>query len=141
MKSCKQVMTSNLVCCLPDETIKEVAKLMKSEDVGSILVVENRESRELIGILTDRDLALKVIAAGLDPAKTKITEVMKHSPVTCQESDDVQKALDLMSIHQVRRIPVMDQNRRIVGIIAQGDIATRLDNAQKTGELVEKISE
>jgi len=141
MKSCKEVMTSNPVCCLPDETVNEVAQLMKSKNVGSIPVIENRESRELIGILTDRDLALKVIAADRDPAKTKIREVMKHNPVTCVESDDIQKALDVMAIHQVRRIPVTDENRRIVGIIAQGDVATRLDHPEKTGELVAKISE
>jgi len=140
MKTCKEVMTSNPVCCLPDETVHEVAQLMKSADVGSIPVIENRESHELIGILTDRDLAMKVIADGRDPVTTKIREVMKHNPFTCLESDDVQKALDVMASHQVRRIPVIDQNRRIVGIIGQGDIATRLDEPEKTGELVAKIS-
>ena len=140
MKTCKEVMTSNPVCCLPDEMVNEVAQLMKSKDVGSIPVIENRESHELIGILTDRDLALKVIATGRDPAKTKISEVMKHNPFACLEGDDVQKALDIMASRQVRRIPVIDQGRRIVGIIAQGDIATRLDEPEKTGELVADIS-
>lgn len=140
MKTCKEVMTSNPVCCLPNEVVSDVAQLMKSENVGSIPVIENRETRELIGILTDRDLAVKVIAAGRDAANTKIKDVMRPDPFTCLESDDVQKALDAMSTHQVRRLPVIDQNRRIVGIIAQGDIATRLDQPQKTGELVAKIS-
>ena len=140
MKTCKEVMTSNPVCCLPDEMVIEVAHLMKSNNVGSIPIIENRETHELIGILTDRDLAMKVIATGRDPAKTKISEVMKQRPFTCLESDDVQKALDIMATQQVRRIPVIDQNRRIVGIIAQGDIAIRLDEPAKTAELVEKIS-
>jgi CBS domain-containing protein len=140
MKTCKEVMTNNPVCCLPEETVHEVSQLMKSEDVGSIPVIENRNSHELIGILTDRDLAMNVIAAGRDPIKTKVREVMKHSPFTCLESDDVQKALDVMATRQVRRIPVIDQSRRIVGIIAQGDIATRLDEPEKTGEMVAKIS-
>jgi CBS domain-containing protein len=140
MKTCKEVMTSNPVCCLPDQPVHDVAQLMKSEGVGSIPVIENRESHQLIGILTDRDLALKVIAAGWDPAKAKVRDVMKHNPFTCLQSDDVQMAVDLMASHQVRRIPVVEQNNRIVGIIAQGDIATRLDEAEKTGELVAKIS-
>lgn len=140
MKTCKEIMTSNPVCCLPGEMVHEVAQLMKSKDVGSIPVIENRESHKLIGILTDRDLALKVIAAGKDPAKTKISEVMKDNPFTCLEGDDIQKALDAMESHQVRRIPVVDQNCRIVGIIAQGDVATRLNKPDKTAELVSKIS-
>lgn len=140
MKTCKEVMTSNPVCCLPEEMVHDVAQLMKSKDVGSIPVIKNRESRLLIGIFTDRDVALKVVAAGKDPAKTTIEEVMKHNPFTCLESDDLQKALDIMASHQVRRVPVIDHNRRIVGIIAQGDIATRLEQPEKTGELVAKIS-
>jgi CBS domain-containing protein len=140
MKTCQEVMTSNPVCCLPDETVNQVALKMRSEGVGAIPIIKNRESYELVGILTDRDLALKVIATGRDPAKTKIREVMNHNPFTCLESDDVQKALDVMASHQVRRIPVIDQNRRIVGIIAQGDVATRLDQPEKTGELLAKIS-
>jgi CBS domain-containing protein len=140
MKTCQEVMTSNPVCCLPDEKVNKVAQIMKSEGVGSIPVIENRESQHLIGILTDRDLTLKVVATGRNPAKMKIREVMKYNPYTCLQSDDLQKALDTMAIHQVRRIPVIDGNGRIVGIIAQGDIATRLDEAEKTGELVAKIS-
>lgn len=140
MKTCKEVMTIEPVCCFPDELVNEAAQLMKSEDVGSIPVIENREGHELIGILTDRDLAMKVIADGRNPVTTKITEVMKHNPFTCLESDDVQKALDIMASFQVRRIPVIDQNRRIGGIITQGDIAIRLDEPGKTGKLVAKIS-
>ena len=140
MKTCQEVMTSNPVCCLPDEKVNQVAKMMGSEGVGSIPVIENRESLHLIGILTDRDLALKVVATGRNPAKMRIREVMNQNPHTCLQSDDLQKALDAMAVHQVRRIPVIDGNGRIVGIIAQGDIATRLDEPEKTGELVAKIS-
>jgi len=140
MKTCKEVMTRNPVCCLPDDMVNEVAQLMRSQNVGSIPVVKNRESFELIGILTDRDFTLKVIAAGKDPAKTKIQELMKHDLFTCLENDDIQKAFDAMASHQVRRLPVVDQNGRIVGIIAQSDIATRLNEPEKTGNLVTKIS-
>ncbi len=114
--------------------------MMKSEGVGSIPVIENREAHHLIGILTDRDLTLKVVATGRNPAKMKIREVMKHNPFTCLQSDDVEKAFDVMASRQVRRIPVIDVDGRIVGIIAQGDIATRINEPEKTGELVAKIS-
>lgn len=140
MKSCKEVMTSNPVCCLPDEMVKEVAQLMKSKNVGSIPVIESRESHKLVGILTDRDLALKVMASGKDPATTKAGDVMQSDPFTCLESDSVRKAFEVMANNQVRRVPVVDADRRIVGIIAQGDVAVRLDKPEKTGELIAKIS-
>jgi CBS domain-containing protein len=140
MKTCQEVMTSNPVCCLPDEKVNEVAQMMKSEGVGSIPVIENRENHHLIGILTDRDLALKVVATGRNPAKMKIRQVMRRRLFTCLQSDDLQKAFDAMAKHQVRRVPVIDGDGRIVGIIAQGDIATRIDEPEKTGELVAKIS-
>ena len=140
MKTCKEVMTSNPVCCLPDETVNQVALKMKSEGVGSIPIIKNRDSCELVGIVTDRDLALKVVATCRNPAKMKISEVMRFNPFTCLQSDDLQKALDVMAMHQVRRIPVIDGNGRIVGIISQADVATRIDEPEKTGELVAKIS-
>ena len=140
MKTCKEVMTSNPVCCLPDETVDQVAQMMKSESVGAIPVIENHEDHHLIGILTDRDLTLKVVATGRDPAKTKIREVMKHNPFTCLQSDDIQRALEVMASRQIRRIPVIDGEGRIVVIIAQGDIATRMNEPEKTGELVADIS-
>lgn len=140
MRTCKEVMTSNPVCCLPDEKVNEVAQMMKSAGVGAIPVIENRENHFLIGILTDRDLALKVVATGRNPSKMKIKQVMKHKLFTCLQSDDVQKAFDVMATRQVRRIPVIDGSGAIVGIIAQGDIATRIDEPEKTGELVAKIS-
>ena len=140
MKTCQEVMTSNPVCCLPDETVNQVALKMKSEGVGSIPIIKNRNSYELVGILTDRDLALKVVATCRNPTKMKISEVMRPNPFTCLQSDDLQIALDVMAVHQVRRIPVIDGNGRIVGIISQADVATRIDEPEKTGELVAKIS-
>jgi CBS domain-containing protein len=140
MKTCEEVMTRNPVCCLPDESVNQVARKMRSEGVGSIPIIENRENQQLVGILTDRDLALKVVATGRNPAKMKISEVMRQNPFTCLQSDNVQKAFDMMASHQVRRIPVIDGNGRIVGIIAQADVATRIDEPEKTGELVAKIS-
>jgi CBS domain-containing protein len=114
---------------------------MKSENIGSIPVIENEQSHKLVGIVTDRDLALKIVAEGLDAKSTKVTTVMTHEVVTCQADDDLQKALDAMAEHQLRRIPVVDKDKKILGIIAQADVATRADQPEKTGEMVKEISQ
>ena len=141
MKQCSEVMTKNPVCCLPDDTVSTVAKLMKSEDIGPVPIIENEQTRKLVGIVTDRDLALKVVANGRDPKSTKAEEVMTREVVTCRAEDDLQNALDAMSGHKLRRIPVIDNNNRIVGIIAQADVATRVDQPEKTAAMVKEISQ
>lgn len=114
---------------------------MKSENVGSIPVVENEQTMKLIGIVTDRDLTLKIVAEGADAISTKVEAVMTHKVVTCRAEDDLQKALDAMAEHQLRRIPIVDNNNKIVGIIAQADVATRVDQPEKTAEMVKEISQ
>lgn len=141
MKKCNEVMTKNPVCCLPDDSVAKAAELMKSKNIGSVPVIENEQSHKLVGIVTDRDLALKVVAGALDARSTKVETVMTHKLVTCHADDDLQKALDAMAEHQLRRIPVVDDNHRIVGIIAQADVATRVDQPEKTAEMVKEISQ
>lgn len=140
MEKCKKIMTKNPVCCLPNDTVEKVAKLMKRENVGSIPVVEDEKTRKLVGIVTDRDLALRIVAKGLDVKSTKVESVMTRKVVTCRAEDDLQKALDAMSGHQLRRIPVVDNDNKILGIIAQADVATRVDKPKKTAALVKVIS-
>ena len=141
MKKCNEVMTKNPVCCLPNDMVAKVAQLMKSKDIGPVPIIENEQTKKLVGIVTDRDLALKIVAEGRDAKSTKAEEVMTRKVVTCRGEDDVQKALDSMSEHQLRRIPVVDNDHRIVGIIAQADVATRVDQAAKTAEVVKDISQ
>ncbi len=141
MKKCNEVMTKNPLCCLPEDLVTKAAGLMKSENIGSIPVVENEQSRKLVGIVTDRDLTLKILAEGLDAKSTKVEAVMTRKVVTCRAEDDLQKALDAMSEHQLRRIPVVDGDNKIIGIIAQADVATRVDQPQKTAEMVKEISQ
>ena len=141
MKKCSDVMTKDPVCVLPDQLVKEVAQLMQDEDIGSVPVIEDEKSKKLIGIVTDRDLALKVVAEGHDPKSTRVADVMTRQVVTCYEDDSVQKALDAMSEHQLRRIPVVDKHEHIVGIIAQADVETRVDEPKKTAEVVKEISQ
>jgi CBS domain-containing protein len=141
MKKCNEVMTKNPVCCLPNDTVSKVAQLMKSKDFGSVPIIENEQTKKLVGIVTDRDLALKIVAEGRDPKSTKAEEVMARKVVTCRAEDDLQKALDAMSGNKLRRIPVVDNNNGIVGIIAQADVATRADQPEKTAAVVKGISQ
>jgi CBS domain-containing protein len=137
---CSDIMTKDPVCCLPDDTVKKAAQLMKSEDVGPIPVIRDQQSKRLIGIVTDRDLALKVVAEARDPKTTTVEQVMTTGVVACRAGDDLQTALDAMEERQVRRIPIVDESDRIVGIIAQADIATRLKEPAKTAEVIEEVS-
>ena len=140
MKKCDEVMTKNPVCCLPNDMATKAAGLMKSENIGSIPVIENEQTQKLIGIVTDRDLTLKIIAEGRDAKSTNVEAVMTHKVVTCRADDDLQKALDAMSEHQLRRIPVVDNANKILGIIAQADVATRVNQPEKTAAMVKGIS-
>jgi CBS domain-containing protein len=140
MKKSEKVMTENPVCCLPNDTVAKVAQLMKRENIGSIPVIENKKNHKLVGIVTDRDLALKVVAKALDAKTTTVEAVMTRKVVTCLAEDDLQKTLDAMAEHQLRRIPVVDNDYQIVGIIAQADVATRGNQPEKTAEMVKEIS-
>jgi CBS domain-containing protein len=140
MKKCDDLMTKNPVCCLPDDMVAKVAQLMKRESIGSIPVIENEQTQKLVGIVTDRDLALKIVAEGRDAKSTKVEAVMTRKVVTCRAEDDFQKALDAMSEHQLRRIPVVDNDNKILGIIAQADVATRVNQPEKTAAMVKGIS-
>jgi len=141
MKKCSEVMTKNPVCCLPDDMVIKAAELMKSSNIGSIPVIENEQTKKLVGIVTDRDLTLKIVAKGLDAKSTKVESVMTRKVVTCRAEDDLQKALDAMAEHQLRRIPVVDNDNKILGIIAQADVATRVNQPEKTAAMVKEISQ
>ena len=141
MKKCDEVMTKDPVCGLPNDSVKKVAKLMKSQNIGSVPIVENEQTRKLVGIVTDRDLALKIVAEGRDAKSTKVETVMTRKVVTCRADDDLQIALDAMSEHQLRRIPIVDNDNKILGIISQADVATRIDQPEKTAEMVKEISQ
>jgi len=141
MMKCGEVMTKDPVCSLPNNTVKKVAQLMKRENIGSVPIVEDEQTRTLVGIVTDRDLALKIVAKGRDANSTKVEKVMTRQVVTCRAEDDVQKALDVMGKNQLRRIPIVDDDNRIVGIIAQADVATRMNQPEKTAAVVKEISQ
>jgi CBS domain-containing protein len=138
--TCQELMTSMPTCCQGNHTLTEVATMMKRDDVGAIPVTDG-DASTLVGVVTDRDIVIKAVAEGLDPAQTAVASVMSEDPVCCSQDDPVERALDLMTIHQIRRIPVIGTQGEIVGIISQADVAIRLRDPEETGEVVEAISQ
>jgi len=138
--TCGNLMTRDPSSCLPGDSVATAAKIMKQQDVGPVLVVSDNSELRLVGIVTDRDIAVNVVAEGRDPYSTRVDSIMSSSLVTCREDEDVSRAVKQMAEYQVRRIPVVDENNRVVGIIAQADIA-RSGQDEQVGELVEDISQ
>ena len=141
MPKCSDVMTRDPVCCEPGDSITTVAEVMKREDVGSVPVVESKQDGRLVGIVTDRDLVVKVLAGGRRSDQATVRDAMTSNPACCREDEDVSRAVSMMEERQVRRVPIVSADGRLCGIIAQADIATRLNRDNTTGELVEAISE
>jgi CBS domain-containing protein len=135
-KPIREVMTSDPRAIEADKTVADAAMLMRDEDVGLAPVVEGDR---LIGTLTDRDIAIRVVAEAKDPAATPVREVASTEVVTVGPEQDLDDALGLMAQHQVRRVPVVEQDGRLIGVVAQADIARQWDE-QQTGELVGHIS-
>jgi CBS domain-containing protein len=135
-KTAREVMTVGVECVGESETIVDAAKKMADLDVGGLPICG--DDNRLKGMLTDRDIAVKVLAQGKDPDSTTAGELGEGKPVTIGADDSVQEALRTMREHMVRRLPVID-GHDLVGIISQGDLAAEIDQ-EDVGELVEAIS-
>ncbi len=133
----KELMTREPACIGPDATLAEVATLMRQEDCGSIPVV--REKR-LVGIVTDRDIVVRGIAAGKDAKTTPVSEVMSADPVCIGPEDDVREAEQRMGDRQIRRLPVVDDGA-LAGMLVIGQIARRETREERTGEALKEISQ
>jgi CBS domain-containing protein len=135
-QSIRDVMTSKLCTIDADKSVAYAAKMMQKEDVGLAPIVEGDK---LIGMLTDRDIAIRVVAEGRNPDQVKVHEVASKQVVTIDPQQDLDEALRIMAKHQVRRLPVVQEDGKLVGVVAQAEIAREGDDAQ-TGKLVEEIS-
>jgi CBS domain-containing protein len=132
----REVMTDRPRCVTLDTPISEAASLMESENIGSLPVLEGEE---LAGMITDRDIVVRAVAKGKDPRGMPVREVVSRELVTVYAEEDLSTALTKMASEQVRRLPVVDEDNRLVGILAQADVA--LEAKEKTvGEMVEEIS-
>lgn len=138
--NCSKLMTSDPACCVLEDSVVTAAMLMKIHNIGSVPVVSDRNSMNLVGIVTDRDLTLRVVAEQRDYYRTKVSEVMSKDLVTCRASDDYDEVIEAMAKRQIRRVPVVDNEGRLVGIISQADVA-RSAAPGEVAEVVEQISE
>ena len=136
-QSIRDVMTSNPCSIDAEKSVAYAAKMMKEEDVGLAPIVEGDK---LVGMLTDRDIAIRVVAEGRNPDQTQVREVASKQVVTIDPQQDLDEALRIMAKHQVRRLPVVEEDGQLVGVVAQADVAREGDE-RKTGKLVEEISE
>ena len=138
----KDIMTPAPACCTPDTTAREAANMMRECDCGAIPVVDTREGRRLIGMITDRDLAVRGFPEGRGP-DTPVRELMTERPHAARADDEIETVRQVMMQQKVRRVPVTDAEGAIVGIVAQADLA-RHDDAvsdRELGKVVEAISE
>jgi CBS domain-containing protein len=133
----REVMNSNPRTVEPGATVQEAARLFRDEDVGSLPIVEGNR---LVGTITDRDVVLRVVAEGKDPQSVVVGDVATTDLVTVEPQQNLDEALRLMAKHQVRRLPVVEEGGRLVGIVAQADVAQEAD-AARVGETVEEISQ
>ena len=136
-RSIRDVMTANPSSVEPSTPVAQVAQLMQQENVGSVPIVEGGK---LVGTITDRDITIRIVAEGKDPQSTTVGEVASRDLVTVDPQQNLDEALRLMAQHQVRRLPVVEEDGRLVGIVAQADVATEAPPEQ-AGETVGQISQ
>jgi len=136
-KSVQDLMTRNPCSIAADKSVAYAAKMLRDEDVGLAPIVQGDR---LVGTVTDRDIAIRAVAEGKDPESTKVKEIASINLVTVDPRQDLDEALKLMAKHQVRRLPVVEDGGRLVGVVAQADVARNGDEKQ-TGWVVEEISQ
>jgi CBS domain-containing protein len=132
-------MTQNPVCCRAKDTVHRVAQILRDRNIGSVPVIAEGDSRRLSGLITDRDLCCRVVAEGLDPKQTSIEAYITRDVVTCRPQQSMDSCLRLMQVHQIRRILVVDEDDRCIGIVAQADLA-RSTESDKVHQTLAEIS-
>ena len=132
------LMTHDPVCCAPNQSVREVAQMMMEHDCGEIPVVSDRGGRSLVGVVTDRDIVCRAVAAGMDVNSTPVSRVMSSPVITASPDMTLDDCLALMESHQIRRIPVVD-DRGVCGIVSQADVAVEASGAA-TAQLVREVS-
>ena len=134
----KDVMTRGAECVRPEATLQEAAQKMKSLDVGPLPVCDNDR---LVGMLTDRDITVRAVAEGKDPRATRVRDAMTEGISYCFEEDDVADAARLMKEKQIRRLLVLDRNKRLAGIVSLGDLAVETGDEHLAGQTLERVSQ
>lgn len=134
----RDVMTPDPECVSEKDSIRDVARIMKDADTGVVPVVDGKK---IIGLITDRDIIVRGLAEGKNLENVRVNELMTKSIRSVREDSSVDEALELMGSAEIRRVPVVNQNDELVGIVSLGDIATQANRDGKVGQTVENISE
>jgi CBS domain-containing protein len=133
----REIMTHEVHAVPPEANLRHAAQRMKSWDIGVLPVCRNDK---LIGVITDRDIAVRAVAEGKDPEACCVSDAMTPDLIYCYEDEDVEQAAQLMEDRQIRRLPVMDREQHLVGIVSLGDLATRQRDARLSNEVLEQVS-
>jgi CBS domain-containing protein len=137
----QDIMTRDPSCVTPEATVREAAQVMSREDVGAVPVVDGESDRRLVGVVTDRDIAIRCVAEGKD-GSCRVRDVMSSDDLaTCTENDSIENVMQTMSTEKVRRIPIVDERGSLVGIVAQADVMRKTNDSNQAGETVQEISQ
>lgn len=134
----KDLCTTDVVCCAPELRVPDAARLMRQKHVGDLVVVNDPDDQTPIGIVTDRDIVVEVLGKGLDPHTLTVRDIMRGPTVIARDSDDAAQAMERMKTHGVRRMPVMAEDRKLIGIVTLDDLLRQL--AADANALVEIIA-
>jgi len=135
----KEIMTRGVECTQPATSLQEAARKMLNLEVGPLPVCGDND--RLVGMLTDRDITVRAVAEGLDPKTTRVQDVMTPDIIYCFEDQDVKEAARLMEENQIRRLVVLNRDKRLVGIVSLGDLAVKTRDERLSGEILEQVSE
>jgi len=134
-------MTKDPSCCVPSDSAVRAAKIMRDERAGIVPIIENEQSQRIIGVVTDRDLCMNVVAEGRDPATVTVQECMTTKVVTCSPDDSIEKVTELMRENQIRRVPVVNDGGELQGIVALADVVERGNvKTTQTHETLKQVS-
>lgn len=137
----QDIMSRNPTCVTPETPLAEAARLMKQDDVGVVPVVESENSKRLVGLITDRDIAIRAVAEGRDGRTTSVGHIMTSEVRSASPDDSVDDVMTLMGREQVRRVPIVDERGSLVGIVAQADIVLEAKDDKQAEKTVERISQ
>jgi CBS domain-containing protein len=135
----REIMSRDPICCVLSDSAQTVAQILCDRNVGSLPVVANQQSRKLVGMITDRDLCCSIVARGMDPKTTPIEKFITLAPLSCRDGENIETCERQMQEHQVRRIPIVDAEDRVIGIVSQADLALK-DKPERVSKTVAEIS-
>src|SRR5438477_8271166 len=138
----QEVMTADVKYCTMEDSAQTAAQMMKTVDTGVIPVIENSDQPTVVGIVTDRDLCLNIVAEAKNPANAKLREIVSDRVIGCYAEDEVEDVANAMAVYQVRRLPVLDEDGRLLGIVSLGDLSReRAIESEDSGEVLASVSE